>query len=362
MRLDRATLAEAASWVSGAVTKNPAQPVLAGMRIQAHDGAVTLSGFDYDTLRQATIPCEGEAIDTVVSARFLTQMTAALPGKVIDLTIDGNRLILSAGRSTYRAQMMDVRDYPALPDFPPHVGVIEADMLNAVIGTVEHAVSKDPNLKAFSCFNIVGTAGTLTMTTTDRFRIARAGTGWADAGGAQFEANVPASSLSNAVKGLGGEVQIGFQDGSFSLSDASRMVVTRTLANEEQFPRLDPIFARPVVTEVEVPVTPLVEALKRAQMVSDDKGTVDVSFSDGLIQVSGDGNAGDGSEEVDCETGFGEGSLDLKFSAAYLTQALQALESPRVVFGLIGPGKQVHLKPVGATGTDMIVMTRQELR
>lgn len=358
VRIDRAVLAEAAAWVSGAISKNPSSPAMAGMRIEAGDGLVRLSGFDYDTARRATVEGDvktpGEAL---VSGKFLVQIVSAMKGETAELTLAGSQLTIASGRSTYRTQTMVVTEYPELPEFPTHVGTINAEMLMATLGTAEHAVSKDPNLAAMAAYNIVGNAGMLTVTTTDRFRMARATSKWADASAADFEANVPGTALHTAVKGLAGDVQIGFRDGSFGLSDPTRSIVTRVLGTEERFPSkaADVLFSTEPLIQVEVDVPPLVEALKRALLISDDNQLVIVEFSDSLITVRADSKINDGTEEVDCEPGFGEGEMALKFNASYLTQALLASPSQRVRFGMRETNTPVLIHPVG-DGTAMFMV------
>lgn len=359
VRLTRTELAEATSWISGAISKNPPRPELAGMLVEVGDGWVTLTGFDFDTLRTTTMGADVKDHGTVlVSGRFITQIVAALKGDVVELEHADGRLVVSAGRSKYTARTMNPGDYPALPTFPTHVGTIDADALVDVLGTVEHAVSKDPNLKAMSAFNIVGDAGHLTVTTTDRYRLARASSKWADASGTSFEVNVPGVALTNALRALDGEVQIGASEGLFGLSDKGRSIITRVLGSEDRFPRTTPIFAVTPVLHVEASVAPLAEALKRSLLVADDTGMVLVEFSEEMIRVLGDGASSEGVEEVDTEPGFGEGDMTLKFNARYLSEALLASPSPRVSFGLVAPGKQVLITPDGIDTAAFIVMPR----
>lgn len=357
--LNRSELAEAATWVSGAIPKNPDSPPMAGMLLEVQDGLVSLTGYDRDTLRQSVVAGESTAKGSIlVSGKFLTQIVSALKGDVVTLELADNRLAVTAGRSTYRARTMDPADYPSLPQFPAHVGTIAADSLVDVLGTVEHAVGKDAPLAVLNAYNIVGDAGNLTVTSTDRFRLATATVRWADASGTTFEANVPGVALTTAVKSFRGDVQIGASSGLFGLSDAGRVIITRVLGSEDKFPKTAPIFAKEPLVTVRADVAPLAEALKRSQLVADDTGMIQVLFSDGLIRVIGDGEGSDGVEEIDCETGFGEGELGMKFSAQYLSQAILASPSPRVTFGLIDERSQALIKPDGIESIAMIVMPR----
>lgn len=360
VRADRQAFAESAAWVAAAIGRNPETPILAGMQVIAANGSIWISGSDRDTTHRATLPAdvkvEGEIL---VSGRFLSQIVAAMSGVTVELEVVESRLVVGSGRSTYRVGTMDPDSYPTLPAFPKHVGTMDAVALSNALGTVEHAVSKNPTLAALTAYNLVGDAGGLAVSATDRFRLARTTAQWADASGSEFAANVPALALTAAVKGLSGDVEIGSDGGSFGLRDQSRSIVTRALGEELQFPKLAPIFAREPIQTVTAESAPIVEALKRARLIADENETVVVEFSDGLITVSTDGKTSDGSEDVDADAGFGEGEMALKFSADHLAQALIACPADRVTFGLIAPAKQVLIQPVGSSAASFIVMPRQ---
>lgn len=363
LTLERQALADACTWVSGAISKNPPQPPLAGILLEASGGMLSVTAFDYDTMRQAVISGDPEAPEgsLLVSGRFLTQIVSSMKGGDVTLETDGAQLTIAAGRSAYRTMTMNVEDYPALPTFPTHVGRIEADALRSLIGTVEHAVSRNPNLNAMGAFNIHGDAGRLRLLATDSFRIAQATAGWADASATAFEVNVPASALGTAIKALEGPVQIGAAEGLLGLSDSSRAIVTRVLGSEDKFPTagVEKALAMVPLTHADAPVEPMVESLKRAQVVADESGAIMVEFSDGLIRILSELDGSGGAEEVDTPTGFGEDTMVLRFTVNSLLQALLASPSPRVRFGLLGPGQPVQIVPEQSDTAAFVVMPRR---
>lgn len=361
-RIERSALAEAAVWVAAAISRNPATPALAGMVLDAsvESKSIRLTGYDQDALHETTIAADVESDGiAVASGRFLASILSALKGETVTLEHADSMLTLTAGRSTYRVRTIAHRDYPALPKFPTHVGTIDAGALASTLAIAEHALSKDPNLANLGAFNIVGTAGELAVTTTDRYRMAHVTSKWADASGADFESNVPGTALA-AVKGLDGQVEIGCQDGTFGLADATRTIVTRTLGSEHKYPRTAPIFAKEPVVHTEVDRAPLVEALKRAMIVADDMDLVVVEFSDSLIRLSVDGKESEGTEEVDTEPGFGDGEVALKFNAAFIVAALQAAPSERVRLGVIDSRSQLSIEPLIGSARFIVMPRRSE--
>ena len=93
------TLADAAQWALRAVPGNPPAPVLAGLRIEAADNALTLAGFDYYRSARAREDCEvSEPGTLLVPGRVFTDIVKAFPkGKPTTLALDGTDLALSCG-------------------------------------------------------------------------------------------------------------------------------------------------------------------------------------------------------------------------------------------------------------------------
>lgn len=361
VRLDRAALAEAALWVSQVIAKNPESINLAGMHVRAHDGGVTLTGFDNLTSHSATITgAVSKAGEVIVPGRVLSQIVAAMGSADVHIEVRDSLMTVTSGRSTYRIRTYSAKNFPHLPEFPKHVGRIDADRLAEATGAVAHAVSKNDLLGALAAYNFRGDAGHLTVTSTDRYRLARATALWSDASASEFEANVPGVALSTSLRGFSGEVEMGVSETLFGLRDESRAIVTRLLGSEHEFPpKVPAVFARPSLISVEIEVAPLVEALKRARLAVDESGAIVVAFSDGLVEIAADGAASDGTEEVDCETGHGEGSTSFKFTASHLLDALAACTTSRVTFGLSAPGQQVNINPVGDPSVALICMPRR---
>lgn len=357
VRVNRAALADAAAWVSQAISKNPNAAVLAGMRLTAAGNTLTLAGFDYDTAHTAHVSAEvisdGEVL---VSGRFLVQIVSAMKGADLDLVLDGQRLSIAAGGSTYRVGTMSLVDYPNLPELPAHVGKVEQARFAEAIGMAEHAVSRSSTVRALTAFNLRGTAGELTLAATDGFRVVRVVSAWGDASGAAFTANVPATALTASVKGLSGVLSLGCQGGLFSVSDGARSITTRMLGEEESFPLVDKLFAVEPPLTVEADGDLMAEAIKRTLLVTEEYDLIVVEFSEGAVSIHADSDTAEGDEVLEAD---GDAAMSLRFNGSYLMQALNASPGERVRLGLFGPGKQVLIQPVGVESVAFIVMPRR---
>lgn len=359
IRADRPALAEALTWVAQAISKRPHSPALAGMRLTAKGDTLTLAAFDYDASHAARLPVEvaGEG-ECLAAGHFLREIVSALKGSEVELALDDSRLAITSGRSTYRAQVLRLEDYPALPTFPATIGQIAAADLAGVVGVVEHAASKAPAMGALNGMQVAGDHESLRVSATDRFRMARAGAPWTAAGDG-ISAVVPARPLAAAVKGLSGQVTLGHAEGIFGVSDASRAVTIRCI--EEDFPAVERYLATPPVGEVEVDANELAEAVKRAGMVGGEHRTVRLTITQGEIEVTAEAESSDGAEYVES---LGAEEREVLLNATMLGDALTATSSQRVRLAFTGPPERVmplFVHPLDHPQVGLLVMPKRKL-
>lgn len=355
IRVSRAEFADAAAWVASVINKNPQAAVLAGTRLTAADGTVTLSAYDYETAHTATLDADVLSDgDVVVSGRTLAQILAAQKASEVELTQDGNRLTISAGRATYRVGLMTVADFPTMPAFPTEVGRIGAAALAHAVSIVEHAASKDPTLN-YIAVNLTTSQGVLALACTDIRRLARATVSMDIAAG--LIANVPASVLTASLRGMTGDVTLAVTAGSaIGLDDGRRRVVSRLMADE--FANVERALRglKPTTT-VEVEAEALAEAAKRALVLGDEVGGVWLDFADDEIAITADSESGDAAEYVEA-TLEGE-PLRVRFNGRYLLDVLSACPSERVEFGMTTPSAVVRIMPVDDDRAAFVVMPRR---
>jgi DNA polymerase-3 subunit beta len=354
VRLDRATLADAAGWVAQAISKRPTTPAMGGIRLTAVDNMLTLAAFDYEAAHVAHVSAEvvtdGEVL---VSGPMFRSIVTAIKGKELELVLDDTRLTVQAGRSTYRLGVMPLADYPQLPAFPTLAGQVAAEDLAHLVGTVEHAAAVNDNVPILEAINLRGTSNTLTAFATDRFRIARAETALTD--GSDFEINVIGSGLSAALKGMTGTVEIGVEGGSFGLADTHRTVVTRIL--DEQHVNPDPYFKIPPVVSVEVDTKDLAEAIKRATLVGDAHDRVLLSVTPDEVAITSDSTTAEGAEYVECTA---DGEISALFNGAFLVQSLLAVAGDRAHLGFVDDKKPLIIRPTDADSPAAVVMPRRK--
>ena len=348
IEVERDVLAEAVAWTARALPARPAIPVLAGIRLQA-DTELTLSSFDYDVSAQARVPVstaeEGVAL---VSGRLLAEITRSLPARPVEISSDGARATLSCGSATFSLLTMPAEDYPSLPEMPAPAGTIGSDAFASAVGQSATAAGRDDTLPALTGIRIEIEGDTLTLVSTDRYRLAVRELRWSPARpDLSASVLVPARALAETARALtaGAEVSIALAlpgeegsggEGMIGFEGAGRRTTTRLLGGD--FPRYQALLPSHVNAIAELAAAPFAEAVKRVALVAERNTAVRLSFSAGqLVLEAGTGDEAQAEEVLEAE--YEGDDIQIAFNPQYLLDGLTAIDSDVARIAFTEPGK-----------------------
>ncbi len=356
IQVERDVLAEAVAWTARALPARPAVPVLAGIRLQAA-GELTLSSFDYDVSAQATVPVSAEeGGDLLVSGRLLAEITRSLPARPVEISSDGARATLTCGSATFTLLTMPSEDYPSLPAMPPAAGSIGSDAFASAVSQSATAAGRDDTLPALTGVRIEIDGETLTLVSTDRYRLAVRELRWTPARPDMSAAVlVPARALAETARALtaGAEVSIALAlpgeegaagEGMIGFEGACRRTTTRLLGGD--FPRYQSLLPNQINSVAELTAGPFAEAVKRVALVAERNTAVRLSFSTGqLVLEAGTGDEAQAVEVI--EASFEGDDIQIAFNPQYLLDGLTALDSDvaRIAFTESGKPALITGKP-----------------
>jgi DNA polymerase III subunit beta len=366
--LERDVLAEAVAWTARALPARPTVPVLAGIRLQAADDLV-LSSFDYDVSAQATVPVSTEeAGSALVSGRLLAEISRSLPAKPVHITAEAGRAVLTCGSATFTLLTMPEEEYPALPEMPPAAGTVGSDAFATAVAQSATAAGRDDTLPALTGVRIEIEGDTLTMVSTDRYRLAVRELRWTPARPDLSAAVlVPARALVETARSLTSSAQVsialalpgqddgtgglvspgGTGDGMIGFEGSGRRTTTRLLSGE--FPRHQSLLPKTVNAAAELPVSVLAESVRRVALVAERNTPVRLAFSAGqLVLEAGTGDEAQAEEVVEAD--FTGDDLSIAFNPQYLLDGLSAVDSDTVRISFTEPGKPALL--TGKPGPD----------
>ena len=354
---ERDIFAEAVAWTARCLPGRPAAPVLAGLLFEASDrGSVSVSGFDYDTCAQAGIAAEvGEPGRLLVHGKLLADIAKSLPNRPVRIASEGSKVLLSCGSSQFALQTLPVADYPELPGMPSATGTVAGSDLAAAVAQVAVAAARDDTIPMLTGIRIEIDGDTLTLVSTDRFRLAYRELPWQPSEpGQATTALLPAKVMAAAARALAGRDRVtlaldGGQSGAgligFASEDhprGSRRTTSRLLSGE--FVKYRSLFASAYATTATVETAPFLAAAKRVSLVAERTSPIRLAFTEGAVSLkAGAGDEAQASESLEAVLA-GEDTT-ASFNPAFLLDGLQVIDTPYAQLSFTAPGKPTVLMP-----------------
>jgi len=351
-------LVDAVNWVARSLSTRPIKPELLGIMIDV-DTSITLTGSDLETSTKAILKADISAKGKVlVPGRLLAEIARSLPNKPITFTLDGSRVLVTAGTAKFTLPTLSVNEYPSLPELPETAGVIPSDVFAHAVNQVAIAAGKDDSLPTLTGVHIEINKNKITLAATDRYRLAVRELNW-QAKSPDIEVNtlVRARTLADAAKSLTAHSQV-----TLALSPTTsnerligflselKTMTSRTL--DGSFPPFRHLLPTESVAEATIEVGPLLDSVRRVALVTDKTVPLRLIFNNNSLQLeAGAGEDAQATEEL--EIIYSGKPINIAFNPQYLTDGLQAIGTPYVQFNFTG-----STKPAVLTGKHELSGTR----
>ena len=365
-RVEREALADAVTWAARSLATRPTLPVLAGLLLRVEGDQLSVSGFDLEASTEVDLEVTaGEPGQALVSGRLLADITRALPPHPVDVVMDGSRLAISCGAARFTLPGMPVDDYPKLPNMPTTAGTVDSGEFALAVSQVAVAAGRDDTLPMLTGVRLEIEGDKMTLAATDRYRLAVRHLHWEpEDPGAQTGTAVlvPARTLADAARSLAhsdvltialsaaagsgaGEGIIGFAG---TTNGRASRATTRLL--DATFPAYRSLLPSEWASSAEIPVAPLVEAVKRAALVTDRNAPVRMEFMDSTVTLTagGDDSADSGRAEEQLEVSYDGEPITTAFNPQFLLDGLGALPGPTARMLFTSSTKPVVLRPATA--------------
>ena len=146
VEIDTAALADAVAWTSRVIDARPSNPILAGVKLEAIDGTLQFSAFNYEISARHHIEAGVDEVGSaLVLGKLLADITKSLRSEKTYLTTDGSTLTITSGKSKFTLQLMPDAEYPDLPVVPPMLGQVDAQTFVQAVNQASVAVSREEN-------------------------------------------------------------------------------------------------------------------------------------------------------------------------------------------------------------------------
>ena len=328
-------LADAVAWTTRVIDARPASPILAGIRLEAIDGTLQLSAFNYAISARHHIEAGvDESGSILVLGKLLADITKSLPAAKTYLSTDGSTLTITSGKSTFTMQLMPDNEYPDLPVVPAKLGQVDAQTFAQAVAQASVAVSREENRPVLTGIRVQFQGNKVIMSSTDRFRLSRSSFTWTPENpDINTTALVRGALLRDVARSLDEHqnIVVDFDPENPSLlgfENAGRVSTSQLIDGE--FPAVDRLYAEAEAHAADdKKKQDLISAIKRVSLVAERNAPIRMAFtSQELTLTAGSVDEAQAKEILDIDMD-GE-DITVAFNPAYLIEGLSAISEPFV--------------------------------
>ena len=327
-------LADAVAWTTRVIDARPASPILAGVRLEAIDGTLQLSAFNYAISARHHIEAGvDEAGSVLVLGKLLADITKSLPAAKTYLSTDGSTMTITSGKSTFTMQLMPDAEYPDLPVIPSKLGQVDAQTFTQAVTQASVAVSREENRPVLTGIRVQFQGDKVIMSSTDRFRQSRSSFTWTPENpDTNATALVRGALLRDVARSLDEHqnIVVDFDTENPSLlgfENAGRVSTSQLIDGE--FPAVDRLYADEYPIHAVINKQDLISAIKRVSLGAERNAPIRMAFtSQELTLTAGTADEAQAKEILDIDMD-GE-DITVAFNPTYLIEGLSAIAEPFV--------------------------------
>ena len=346
--VDSATLTDSVNWVSRSLSTRPIMTALLGIVIDVQKD-VTLSASDLETSAKSTFDAEiKETGRVLVPGRLLSEISKALPNKTVSFTLDGNRVLVTAGSAKFTLPTLPLNEYPNLPNMPEQSGSIASDLFSTAVNQVAVAAGRDDSLPTLTGIHVDISRETITLAATDRYRLAVREVNWTpNDPDIATSALLRARTLADAAKTIGNTKNVSVaiapttsNERLVGFASDAKTMTSRQL--DGSFPPYRHLLPAESTATAIIEVAKLLDSVRRVALVTDKTVPLRLKFNNNTLQLeAGAGEEAQATEEL--EINYQGEAIDIAFNPTFLSDGLTALGTTYVNIAFTGSNKPAML-------------------
>lgn len=329
--IQKSDLLRAIQTAERAVFTKSSLPILSSLALEVSGETLKVQATDLEISIQSQVEIDsGEDGCAAVPGKQLVDYVKAMPGPVVNLSVDKGTMLVQSGRSRYKLQVVGSREeFPVLPEVKPDMSFVAAEkaLAEALGRTVIAASEEDPRPVLCSLlWKLKDGVQTLAIVSTDTHRLHASACPIQSTSGTA-DVLVPVRACRELVRLLSGEQEcrVILDNNQIQVQMESGTLISRRMeGNYPDFAKVVPDYKN----HVSVNRDDLAAVLNRIGVVARDaSGRVTLEFEDGKpIRITADaGDQGAAEDEVAVEGNLNaEQVRKVAVNWRYLLQAVQA--------------------------------------
>ncbi len=345
--------------VIGVVERRQTMPVLANVLLGAGQGRLSVTATDLEVELVATTDVEvQQGGDITVPGRKFLDILRALPEKAgITITLEGDKLVIRAGRSRFSLSTLPATEFPVIEDINSQqsVQITRKDLQRLLEKT--HFSMAQQDVRYYLNGMLLEIEGqTLRAVATDGHRLALCEASLVAKAKSSQQVIVPRKGVLELQRILtdegSAEIAIGTNHVRAQIGDVrftSKLI-------DGRFPEYSRVIPAAAPTSIRADRDVLRQALQRTAILSNEKYRgIRVTVKKNMITVQAHNPEQEEAEE-EIEVVYAGSDLEVGFNVNYLLDALAAIDGQEVELGLTDSNSSCLIRSPGNASARYVVM------
>lgn len=346
VQVTQENLAKALSVVSRIASNRTTLPILDNILIRTEDGQLSLVSTNLEIFITNQINAKIEKTGVVtVPANLVTEFVSNLPKTNIELSLEDNKLKITAGNYKSNINTVSPEDFPGLPESKETSEIkIKGGDFKKAMSQALYCASSDVTRPVLTGVYIYVVDGQLYIVATDGYRLAEK---FVMNEKTEINTIVPASTINEVVRNItddNSDIVIKFNDEQIIFEIASVTVISRLI--DGNFVNYRQLIPTEVENTAKMSKADFAQAVKVTELFARESAeSITINFDEEkqvVLVKSITSEFGENQAEIEAEV---TGSASTTLNAKYLLNALSSFDGDSISLGFSG-----KLTPILLTG------------
>jgi DNA polymerase-3 subunit beta len=345
--------------VIGVVERRQTMPVLANVLLGVREGQLSITATDLEVeLVAATEVTVQEAGDITVPGRKFLDILRALPEKLsVSLTVEGEKVVIKAGRSRFSLSTLPAVDFPVIDDINAQQTVqIPRKELQRLLEKTHFSMAQQDVRYYLNGMLLEIDNTLLRAVATDGHRLALCETELATKAKNSQQVIVPRKGVLELQRVLTPEGVADLAIGTNHVRAQIGDIRFTSKLIDGRFPEYSRVIPAAPPASIKADRDTLRQALQRTAILSNEKYRgIRVAVKKNSITVQAHNPEQEEAEE-EIEVSYEGQDLEVGFNVNYLLDALAAIDGQEVELGLTDSNSSCLIRSPGSTNARYVVM------
>lgn len=345
--------------VIGVVERRQTMPILSNVLLKVENGdlSVTATDLEVELVAHAAIDSDGQG-EITVPGRKLHDICRALPeGSSLELSLSGERVTIKSGRSRFTLATLSATDFPLIDDIQERQTMrLAQPELDRLLEKTQFSMAQQDVRYYLNGLLLEVDGAVLRAVATDGHRLALAQMQLEGGAGQETQVIVPRKGVLELARLLGDDGEVALSIGANHVRAQLDGIRFTSKLIDGRFPEYGRVVPDSPGNVLKADRAALREALQRASILSNEKYRgvrLELSADNIVIQA----NNPEQEEAVESlEVEYGGEAMEIGFNVNYLLDALGAIESGTVEFGVTDGNSSCLITAPGNLDTKYVVM------